>query len=173
MLLRKGKRFAWAIALSAILAQPLYAGSAIKGGVNLSGGEFNPTKAKRGIDYNYPSSADVSAAASAGFQFVRVPFLAKRLLRTDGDAAAELEQFVSIVDLSARKGLVVVLDMHDYGFTRDGELIGSTDTSERSFAESWAAIAGIFANRPHVLFGLMNEPHFQTAATWRHAVNAR
>ena len=65
----------------------------------------------------------------------------------------------------------MILDMHDYGFDANGELIGQTPTSARSFASSWSTIASAFRDRRNVIFGLMNEPHFQSPALWRVASN--
>ena len=152
------------------------AASGPKGGINLSGGEFNPAGSQRGVDYEYPSVAEISDTARAGFRFIRLPFLAKRLLgtalRPQGDSQTDLQRVSTLVDAAARQGLVVVLDMHDYGFSREGELIGSTRESTASFAASWSAIASAFSNRSNVIFGLMNEPHFQSAVMWRQAANA-
>ena len=48
-------------------ALPANAASGPKGGINLSGGEFNPAGSQRGVDYEYPSVAEISDTARAGF----------------------------------------------------------------------------------------------------------
>ncbi len=143
-------------------------------GINLSGGEFNPSGTVRGVDYAYPSRADVLDAARAGFRVVRLPFLAKRLLGgsipRDGEPI-DLEQVADLVDTAAEVGMAVVLDMHDYGFDSNGDLIGQTSGSTQTFAAAWIAIAIAFRDRRNVIFGLMNEPHFQSPQAWRIAAN--
>ena len=143
-------------------------------GINLSGGEFNPSGSRRGIDYDYPQPAEIMKAAGAGFRVVRLPFLAKRVLaesiRLDGEPS-DLEQIVTLVDTAARASVIVVLDMHDYGFDANGNLIDHATGSARTFAQSWSTIAWAFRDRRNVLFGLMNEPHFQSPAEWRAAAN--
>lgn len=145
-----------------------------KPGVNLSGGEFNPSGSVRGVDYSYPTQADVLRAARAGFRVVRLPFLAKRILSgaipRDGEPT-DLEQVVDLVDTAARAGMAVVLDMHDYGFDANGDLIGQTPGATQTFADSWTTIAAAFRDRRNVIFGLMNEPHFQSPRVWRIAAN--
>lgn len=154
---------------------PAFAGATTPApGINLSGGEFNPSGSRRGVDYGYPQPAEIMKAARAGFRVVRVPFLAKRLLaepiRSDGEPS-DLEQIASLVDTAARADVIVVLDMHDYGFDANGNLIGHAAGSTQTFAQSWSTIAWAFRDRRNVLFGLMNEPHFQSPAIWRAAAN--
>ena len=145
-----------------------------KPGINLSGGEFNPLGNRRGVDYDYPPPEDVIRASRAGFRVIRLPFLAKRVFkevaRPEGEAT-DLERIATLVDTAARAGMAVVLDMHDYGFDANGDLIGQTPGSAQAFAQSWGLIATAFRDRRNVLFGLMNEPHFQSPAIWRSAAN--
>lgn len=160
------------IAPSAVHAGPVSDGP--KAGINLSGGEFNPSGSARGVDYAYPTRTDILNAARAGFRVVRLPFLAKRLLGgaipRDGEPT-DLEQVADLADTAARAGMAVILDMHDYGFDADGELIGHAPGSAQSFAAAWATIAAAFRDRRNVIFGLMNEPHFQSPGVWRTAAN--
>jgi endoglucanase len=145
-------------------------------GINLSGGEFNPTGTGYGVDYRYPTPTDLAAFSAKGFRIVRLPFLAQRLLsptqHLDHDGMTDLEEVQFLVDEAAKLGMTVVLDMHEYGIARDGSVIGFSDDSTRVFAQNWARIASAFRARRNVIFGLMNEPHFQTPAMWARAVNA-
>jgi endoglucanase len=64
----------------------------------------------------------------------------------------------------------VVLDLHNYGYGLNG-LVGATESSNESFADFWGKMGEHFAAKSHVLFGLMNEPHKQSATDWLTSVN--
>jgi len=51
-------------------------------------------------------------------------------------------------------------------------LIGSAPTPNSSFADVWGKLAGHFKSNPDVIFGLMNEPHVQSATVWLDSANA-
>ena len=51
-------------------------------------------------------------------------------------------------------------------------MIGSPQTPNSSFADVWGKLAGHFTSNPGVIFGLMNEPHVQSAADWLVSANA-
>jgi endoglucanase len=61
--------------------------------------------------------------------------------------------------------------MHQYGMVRKG-LIGRDPGATEEFAESWRVIAEAVGSRRNVLFGLMNEPHMQSASEWLTGANA-
>jgi endoglucanase len=86
-------------------------------------------------------------------------------------SAAELARMDDVVDYAASKGIMVVLDVHNYG-SAYGALIGSSGLPNSSFADFWGKLAAHFKNDPNVMFGLMNEPHQQSASQWIQSVNA-
>lgn len=144
-------------------------------GVNLAVGEFNE-EAKNGgklwTDYGYPDAAEIDYYAGKGFRLVRIPFLAKRVVSTSHKPTADMDVLVKLIDHAGRRRIAVVLDMHDYGMSRSGKLIGRDASATREFAACWAAIADRIKDRHNVTLGLMNEPHDQTASEWLSGANA-
>lgn len=83
----------------------------------------------------------------------------------------EMNYMLSVVDYCLSKGMRVLLDPHNYGFiydNRTGEqrLIGVDIEGTNMFADFWGRVGNLFKNYSNVLFGLMNEPHQQTATQW-------
>lgn len=144
-------------------------------GVNLAGADFaaNKSAAVLGTDYTYPTHQEIDYYAAKGLNVVRLPFLWERLQPTMNGplSARELSHVDDVVNYAASKGLKVVLDAHDYGYGY-GHMIGSPETPVGAFADFWGKMAGHFASQGNVLFGLMNEPHDQTAVQWLGAANA-
>lgn len=145
-------------------------------GVNLDAGSFNPDGDRLHIDYTYPTKDEIDYYTRKGANIFRVPFLAKRVIVPYGGEHLALSQDLSIltelIDYAATKDALMILDMHDYGTTASRKLIGRDPGSISEFAESWRAIAHHLKDRPNVVFGLMNEPHRQTASEWLTGANA-
>ena len=142
-------------------------------GVNLSGAEFGSNvPGTYGIDYTYPTHAEIDYYASKGLDVIRLPFLWERLQHTQfgGLDPTELTQLDDVVSYATSKGLKVDLDPHDFGYGF-GSLIGSPQTPNSAFADFWGRLAGHFESNPNVIFGLMNEPHDQSASAWLVSVN--
>lgn len=146
-------------------------------GVNLSGAEYdsNNIAAKPGYQYTYPSNAEIDYYKKKGFTAIRLPFSGSRLqpvalkpLNKD-----ELARLRTVVDYIASKGMYVILDPHDYGArydaaTKKKRYYGIKDGLPASrFGNFWKLVATEFKSYPNVVFGLMNEPHKQTAKEWR------
>jgi endoglucanase len=144
-------------------------------GVNVAGAEFGPAGDRINIDYIYPSTSELDYYALKRFRLVRLPFLSHRVLSMAPDGTqtptSELATLLALVDHAAKRKLMVVLDMHQYGKVRRG-LIGRDWGAVEEFAESWRKIAEVVGNRPNVMFGLMNEPHLQSAGEWLTGANA-
>ncbi|MEK9284918.1 MULTISPECIES: glycoside hydrolase family 5 protein [unclassified Bradyrhizobium] len=144
-------------------------------GVNLAVGEFNE-EAKYGgklwTNYGYPDPAEIDYYASKGFRLVRIPFLAKRVLSASYKPTADMDVLLRLIDHADHRRVAVVLDMHDYGMSRSGRLIGRDAGATREFAACWAAIAERIKGEHNVALGLMNEPHDQTAREWLSGANA-
>jgi endoglucanase len=51
-------------------------------------------------------------------------------------------------------------------------LIGSAQTPNTAFADLWGKLAVHFKSNSNVIFGLMNEPHDQSASAWLGSANA-
>jgi endoglucanase len=144
-------------------------------GVNLSGGEFGvitpwASGTTIGRDYAYPTTQEIDYFTSEGMNTFRVPFKAQHLL--DSTKADDIAELHHLIDHAATKGATVILDMHDYGYTMSGKLIGRDAGSVTEVADEWATIAAEFKDHSNVMFGLMNEPNQQTATEWLAGANA-
>ena len=141
-------------------------------GVNLAGPAFgaqNPSSVPGvvGTDYVYPDHGEIDYYASKGMNVFRLSFLMERLEHSQGGAldAAELARIDDVVNYSASKGIKTILDPHNFGAAW-GNDIGSSGTPASTLATFWSKLASHYAGNSNVIFGLMNEPHNQTAAQW-------
>jgi len=142
-------------------------------GVNLAGAEFGSNvPGTYGVDYTYPTHAEIDYYASKGLSVIRLPFLWERIQHSEFGAleTTELTRLDDVVNYATSKGLKVDLDVHNYGFGF-GNLIGTAQTPNAAFADLWGKLAGHFEANANVIFGLMNEPHDQSATTWLVSVN--
>ncbi len=162
---------------SSLAATPLKDGAqAPVPGVNLPSGSFGSEGDRRERDYTYPTTADIDYFTQKGFKIFRISFLARRLLSQDGPSrftpTADMDSLIELIDYAAAKGASVILDMHDYGKTISGSLIGDAPGATEDFAASWSVIAKQVADKPNVILGLMNEPNQQSATEWLEGANA-
>ena len=78
-----------------------------------------------------------------------------------------------ILDHAFTKGMYVIIDMHDYGGIKDTlngnltRLIGSDSEGTNQFVDFVTRLTTKFKNYPNVIWGLMNEPHVQSASDWK------
>lgn len=146
-------------------------------GVNLAGAEFKSSQKPGRVfkDYTYPSDKDFAYFAAQGMNIVRLPFLWERLQpEPKGELdPTQLEMLTKTVDNAHRHGIALLLDVHNYG-QYNGQKIGSDAVPDAVFADLWARLARepALANKPDVLFGLMNEPHGISARTWARSAQA-
>ena len=150
-------------------------------GVNLAAAEFGIDDMEHGhvhigtygVDYAYPTHAELDDLAAAGLNVVRVPFSWERM-QPVRDGPLDREQLAHMDDLvayAATRDIAVILDPHNYGYGY-GHLVGSAETPASSFADFWRRMARHYRSSPNVIFGLMNEPHDQTPAQWLGPANA-
>ncbi|WP_330084547.1 glycoside hydrolase family 5 protein [Methylocystis iwaonis] len=143
-----------------------------KTGVNLSGAELNPGRNRPNIDYVLPTTQQIDYFAARGLLTFRIPVLSSRLFVSDKSIVTEdWRALVSLIDYAARKGADVIVDLHQYGAI-DSRLIGRDASATQEFAAVWGEIAARLRGRTNVVFGLMNEPHEQSAAEWLTGGNA-
>lgn len=169
-------------ALALGLAPPRTTPAAVPGrgaqhwGINLAGAEFGPLLGIHGREYLYPGADAFAYYARQGFSLVRLPFKWERLQpHLDGPFASdELALLKRAVSAGTERGMLVVLDPHNYAKRRivddawtQEHAIGSERVPVRAFAGFWATLAGHFANDPRVQFGLMNEPVGLAPEQWR------
>ena len=147
----------------------------MKLGVNLAGADFGGghLPGTLGTDYTYPTSLEIDYYAGKGMSIVRLPFLWERVqLTANGPlSTSELAQMDGVVAYAASRGLQVILEPHNFG-SGYGHPVGSAETPDSAFADLWSRLAGHFAGSSNVIFGLMNEPHQQTAQQWLGSANA-
>jgi len=154
--------------------RPLFAG------VNLAGGEFGKVPGTYRTDYTYPTTADIDYYAQLGFNLIRVPFRWERLQPTLGApfVADDQSLLTAVVEHAAGKGILVVLDTHNYarrwladdGWTAE-HLIGSKLVPTSAFADFCARLADAFKGAQSVVFGLMNEPWGIEPEDWLNIAN--
>src|SRR5262249_46829361 len=149
-------------------------GSPLLIGVNLAGAEFGSNvPGTYGVDYTYPTHAEIDYYAAKGLTVIRLPFLWERLQRTEFGALdpTELARLDDVVNYATGKGLKIEIEPHDYGYGF-GALIGTAQTPNSAFADLWGKLAGPFHANSGVIFGLMNGPHDQSASAWPGAPHA-
>jgi endoglucanase len=143
-------------------------------GVNLAGAEFGSNvPGVFGTDYTYPTHAEIDYYAAKGMGVIRLPFLRERVQRSEFAAldATELSRLDDVVNYTTGKGLKIEIEPHNYGYGF-GALIGTAQTPNSAFADLWGKLAGHFQSNSGVIFGLMNEPHDQSASAWLGSANA-
>jgi endoglucanase len=143
-------------------------------GVNLAGAEFGSNvPGVFGTDYTYPTHAEIDYYAAKGMGVIRLPFLWERVQRSEFAAldATELSRLDDVVNYTTGKGLKIEIEPHNYGYGF-GALIGTAQTPNSAFADLWGKLAGHFQSNSGVIFGLMNEPHDQSASAWLGSANA-
>ncbi len=145
-------------------------------GVNLAGGEFGdpePGKTRPyGTKYIYPAPKELDYFAAKGMNIIRFPFRWADLqpaLNQPLDRAA-LERVKSVAAEATHRGLVLILDPHDYA-RYYGKVVGSAEVPNEAFADFWSRLAAPFKDNPRVWFGLMNEPHDLPPEQWLAAAN--
>jgi endoglucanase len=175
---------------------PVTSGHLALPGVNLSGGEYNLGNqnicasvdlriAKSGCilsgwDYIYPSNAEMDYYAAKGLKVIRLPFDGNRVqLQREGPLnSTELMAIDNVVKYAGTKGLMVLLDPHNYGTLNEYDLTGQLAPRvigvdplmpASKFADLWSKLATHYLTSSNVIFGLMNEPHLQTASQWHAA----
>ncbi|HWT71415.1 MAG TPA: glycoside hydrolase family 5 protein [Oxalicibacterium sp.] len=149
--------------------------------INLSGAEYSSSQisALVNVKYTYPNNAEIDYYKSKGFTAIRLPFSGPRLQPVNNGElnGAELARIRAVVDYAASKQMYVILDPHDYGSKYDStsksmKLIGTkTGLPTSQLGNFWKRLALAFRSDPNVIFGIMNEPHSQTAAEWKAAAD--
>lgn len=146
-------------------------------GVNMASGEFG-TGTTFNKDYVYPENARIDWSKEQGFKILRIPFKFQNIQPAPQAKlrAQDLQELNRVAVRCANDEIVCILDMHNYGsyYTDDGKntgLAGSNGVSNKNLAALWAKLAVRFKDNPHIWFGLMNEPHEQSALDWVKSAN--
>ncbi|GHU68662.1 hypothetical protein FACS189413_06100 [Bacteroidia bacterium] len=134
-------------------------------GVNMSGGEFggSPLYPDNEVDWTYYEEK--------GLNLIRLPFKWERVQAQVGGAlSADVPKLKQIVEIANRKGMQVMLDMHNFGRGKANVtdyIIGETsNVTIAHFADVWRKLATEF--REYHLWGydIMNEPHDMGSVDW-------
>lgn len=143
-------------------------------GVNLAGGEFGGTlPGTNGIDYQFPTSAEVDYFTSKGMNVFRVGFLWERIQPSlygafDTTYAGRLD---AVVSYATARGARVIVNPHNFARYR-GQVVGSAAVPNAAFADFWKKLSGRYATNPNVMFNLVNEPNTMPTEQWVSAANA-
>jgi len=144
-------------------------------GVNLAGAEFSEDSLPGvyGVDYVYPTQAEVDYFVDKGMNIFRLPFRWERLQHSlfgdlDGVELGRLDRFVHY---ATGQGASVILDPHNFA-RYYGKVIGGPDVPAAAFADFWGRLAAHYKENDRVIFGLMNEPHDMPTELWRRDANA-
>ena len=144
-------------------------------GVNLSGGEFNPSRSRISFDYTYPTEADIDYFVARGLRTLRIPVLSDRLFRSNGSGelteTSDWTIVTKLISHAEKVGAFVIIDPHQYGRMSSG-LIGRDGEATKAFVTFWGEVARRLKRQDNVIFGLMNEPNQQSATEWLTATNA-
>ncbi len=142
-------------------------------GVNLAGAEFGADKIPGvyGVDYTYPTEANLDYYNSKGLKLIRLPFLWERLQPTLNGVlnSVELQRIDTLVAAAKARGMQIILDPHNYDRYRlNGTLylIGSNEVPNSAFNDFWTKLAAHYKTETTIYaYSLMNEPH-DTNGTW-------
>ena len=138
-------------------------------GVNLSGAEFGfeNLPGEFGVDYIYPSTADVEYFTGLGASVIRLPFRWERLQLEPGGALdpVELARLDAAVDAITGNGAAVIVDPHNFA-RYDGAVVGGDDLAVDALSDLWARLALRYRDNELVILGLMNEPFEMSSEVW-------
>ena len=143
-------------------------------GVNLAGAEFGSNvPGVFGTDYTYPTHGEIDYYSSKGMNVIRLPFLWERVQRNAFAAldGAELGRLDDVVNYATGKGIKIEIEPHNFGYGF-GALIGSGKHPIRLLRICGESSRCTIKPNPNVMFGLMNEPHDQSASVWLGSANA-
>ncbi len=151
-------------------------------GANVSGGDFGEVPGTYGIDYTYPTKAEIDYYADRGFSVLRVPIRWERIqhnvygeLDSLGDGTGDFERIQQVVQWITDRGMTAVLDLHQYGGRTVDTVpakIGSKALPAAALEDLWVRLANAFKDNDRVWFGLMNEPEGLSPADWKAAAQS-
>jgi endoglucanase len=158
-------------AILVLLAQT--AAAATYRGVNIAGGEFGGPPGSYGKKYIYPDERQMRALRDTDMNVFRVPVRWERLQPETNRPLDEPEmaRIDSVIRTAGALGASVIIDIHNYGRLKR-QNIGTVAVPATAFCDLWARLAKRYRDKPHVIFGLMNEPIDIPSAEWASAAQA-
>ena len=143
-------------------------------GVNLSGAEFGSAlPGTFGVDYTFPTTAEVDYYLGKGLTTFRIPFMWERVQPNPYGAfdPTYLGRLDTLVNYATSKGGHIVLNPQNFARYYNG-VVGSSTVPNAQFADFWSKMSAHYASNTKVMFGLMNEPHDLPSTQWVSAANA-
>jgi endoglucanase len=144
-------------------------------GVNLAGAEFSYSAipGTEGVDYGWPTHAEVDYFTAHGMNTFRVGFLWERMqAKANGPlTAAYVAKLDDIVAYATAHGANVILNPHNFA-KYYGSFVGSAAVPNAAFADFWSKLAARYADNERLMFNLMNEPNGLPTEQWVAAANA-
>ncbi len=130
-------------------------------GVSLAGADFaeDMLPGTLGRDYTYPTLAELDYYHGKGINIIRLPFRWERVQTAQYASldATNIEQIDGLVQGAGRRGMTIIIDMHNYDRYYGG-LIGQ-DVPDAALADVWGRLATRYAGASSIFYGIMNEPH--------------
>lgn len=143
-------------------------------GVNLAGADFGSViPGTYNVHYTYPTTTELDYYKARGFVLIRLGFRWERIQHSLHGAlnAAELGRLTTFLTEAQRRGMRVILDMHNYGRYRisgTDYIIGSPQVPRSAFQDVWSRIAQAVVGFDCIYgYGIMNEPHDMGGYTWK------
>ena len=143
--------------------EPCIPNGRINLGVNLSSADLGGGSLPGcyGSAYTYPKKEEFDYYQKMNLKLIRLPFLWERV-QWDAKAALneiEITRIKIVLHLAKDRGMLVILDVHNYG-RYYGDAI-ETEEDRSNFADLWFKLATTFKPYASVIYGygLCNEPH--------------
>jgi endoglucanase len=143
-------------------------------GVNLDGGEFGSAiPGVDGVDYRFPTTAEIDHFVAKGMNTFRIAFTWERLQPSaKGEfVAAYVAHLDELVAHATAKNAFVILHPQNFG-RYYGNVVGSSAVPNEVFADFWSRMAKRYGANSRVMFNLENEPHDLPTEQWVGAANA-
>lgn len=143
-------------------------------GVNMACADFGSNfPGVYNTDYTYPQASDLDYWNEKGLKLVRFPFKWERLqYELNGELNRhDLDKMKDFVAAAAERGMVVMLDLHNYCrryMNGEHTIIGTNGLTPEHLASFWKSLATEFKSFDNIYaYGLMNEPHdLDSCTTW-------
>lgn len=144
-------------------------------GVNLAGAGFDSETlpGRYGVNYIYPTHAEMDYFLAKRMNIFRLPFRWERLQPRlfESFNAAELDRMDNFVTQATRRGATVILSPQNSA-RYYGQLIGSPAAPTTALVDFWGRLAAHYQSNPQVIFSVMNEPHTMPTETVRDLANS-
>ncbi|MBN8837053.1 MAG: cellulase family glycosylhydrolase [Sphingobacteriia bacterium] len=149
-------------------------------GINICGSEFGEDKlpGKLNVDYVYPNEKEINYFALKGFKIVNLPFKWERIQKELGADLniIEIDEIKKVLNICSKKGLKVILSMHNFGRYRKYNtnfVVGSSIVPKETFKDVWKKIAFTFKEYTNIYgFDIMSEPHNMWGFSWATSAQA-